>query len=83
MCRHVMATVLQLVLCENAQHCGALAMILLYHKTLKMISMMLFQYPVSCASEVLSPVLLGNPYISPFNSFLFNYDASHISLMHW
>ena len=55
---HVMATVLLLVLCEYAQHCGGLVIILLYQKTLKMIPMMILQYPISCASKTYEILLL-------------------------
>ena len=58
---------LAIILC-GAQQYRALMMILQYRKSLSMISMMLSQCLISCVFQVLSPVLFGNPYISPFNS---------------
>ena len=43
---------LQLVLCESAQHYTALIMILQSHSKLSMFSLMLFQSLISCASEI-------------------------------
>ena len=57
------------LLCESAQQFRALMMILQYHKTLSMISMMLSQCPILCASEisqVLSPVLFRQSLYFPF-----------------
>ena len=58
------------LMCESTQQHRALMMILPPHS---MISMMLFQCPISCASEISRSCLLcffGNPYIiSPFNSW--------------
>ena len=65
---HVEKVMALVLLCESAEQLKVLMMILQYHKTLTIISMMIFQCPISFVSEtsqVLSPC---NPYISPFNS---------------
>ena len=53
---HVEKVMAIVLLCESAQQFRGL-MIILNHKTLNKISMMLSQCPISCASQVLSPVL--------------------------
>ena len=67
----------------GAQQYRALMMILQYHKTVSMISMMLSHCPISCAFEtcqVLSPVLFQQPLYFPFQftEFLFTCVCSFL-----